>query len=52
MTIRKDILEVSKLLYAKNLVNAFEGNVSVIEDSKVYITPSAVCKGFLSEDML
>lgn len=52
MTIKKDILEVSKLLYAKNLVNAFEGNVSVIEDGRVYITPSAVCKGFLTEHML
>lgn len=52
MSIRSSIVEVSKLLYAKNLATAFEGNVSVIEDGRIYITPSAICKGFLSEDML
>ncbi|MDO8686284.1 MAG: class II aldolase/adducin family protein [Clostridiales bacterium] len=52
MTIRSNIVEVSKLLYSKNLATAFEGNISVIEDDKIYITPSAICKGFLTEDML
>ncbi len=50
--IRRNITEVSKLLYDKGMVNAFEGNVSVIHEQKVYITPSAVCKGFLSEEQI
>ena len=52
MTIRSSIVEVSRLLYSKNLATAFEGNISVIEDEKIYITPSAVCKGFVSEEMI
>lgn len=52
MALRSSIIEVSKLLYAKNLATAFEGNVSVLENGKVYITPSSMCKGFLTEDML
>lgn len=52
MSIRKDIVEVSRLLYSKNLATAFEGNISVIEDDKIYITPSGICKGFVTEDML
>lgn len=34
------------------MVNAYEGNISILNDRKVYITPSAVCKGFLSEEMI
>ncbi|MGI6777944.1 MAG: class II aldolase/adducin family protein [Acetivibrionales bacterium] len=50
--IRKKIVKVSKLMYEKGMVNAFEGNVSILDNGKVYITPSAVCKGFLTEDMI
>lgn len=52
MTIRSSIVEVSGLLYSKNLATAFEGNISVIEDDKIYITPSGICKGLVTEDML
>jgi len=52
MAIRSSIVEVSRLLYSKNLATAFEGNVSVIEDDRIYITPSGICKGFVTEDML
>lgn len=52
MEIKRKIVEVSKLLYEKGMVNAFEGNVSVREGDRVYITPNAVCKGFLTEDMI
>ena len=40
------------MMYAKGMVNALEGNVSIREDGKIYITPSAFCKGFLSEEMI
>lgn len=50
--IKSSIVEVSKLMYQKGMVNAFEGNVSVLFNHRVYITPSAVCKGFLKEDMI
>ena len=52
MTIRNSIIEVSRLLYCKNLATAFEGNISVIEYDKIYITPSGICKGYVTEDML
>lgn len=50
--IKKNIVEVAKMMYAKGLVNAYEGNISVKAEGKVYITPSSVCKGFLTEDMI
>lgn len=48
----KKILEVSKLIYDKGLVNPYEGNVSILDGEQVYITPAGVCKGYLTEDMI
>ena len=50
--IRKQIVEVSRLLYDKGMVNAYEGNVSILADNRLYITPSTTCKGFLTEDLI
>ena len=50
--IRSEIIRISKLMHEKEMVNALEGNVSVKEGSKIYITPASVCKGSLKEDML
>jgi L-fuculose-phosphate aldolase len=50
--IRNHIVQVSKMMYEKGMANAFEGNVSVIENDKIYITPSGICKGFLTPDMI
>ena len=50
--IKKQIVEVSKLMYHKGLVNAYEGNVSVKFEDRVYVTPSAICKGILTEDLI
>jgi len=47
--IKKSIVEVGKRMYDKNLIAGYEGNISVKEGNKIYITPSGVCKGFLSE---
>ena len=50
--VKKQLVEVSRLMYSKGMVNAFEGNISVLRGERVYITPSAICKGFLTEDMI
>lgn len=50
--VKKKIIEISKLMYDKGLVNPYEGNVSILEGEQVYITPRGVCKGYLSEDMI
>lgn len=49
---RSEIVRISKLMYEKDMVNALEGNVSVREGSKIYITPAGICKGSLKEEML
>lgn len=49
---KRQLVEVARLMYNKNMVNTFEGNISVIEDDKIYITPSKVCKGLLTEEMV
>jgi len=51
-TIRSEIVCFAKIMYEKNMVNALEGNISVKEGNRIYITPSGVCKGYLDEDML
>ena len=50
--IKQHLVEVSKLMYSKGMVNAFEGNVSYKEGQRIFITPSGICKGFLTCDML
>lgn len=42
-----EVVRVAKLLYDKGMASAYEGNVSARDGDAVYITPSAVCKGFL-----
>lgn len=46
------VLEVAKRLDEKNLVNAFEGNISAKKDGIVYITPTGKNKALLTEDMI
>ena len=50
--IAAEIVLVARLLYDKGLANAFEGNVSIAHGDEVYITPSAVCKGFLEPEQI
>ncbi|OPZ90187.1 MAG: L-fuculose phosphate aldolase [Firmicutes bacterium ADurb.Bin419] len=50
--IRENIIKVAKLMYDKGFVNPYEGNISVLYDEQVYITPGGVCKGYLTEDMI
>lgn len=46
------VLSVAKRLDEKNLVNAFEGNISAKKDGIVYITPTGKNKALLTEDMI
>lgn len=48
----QDCLKAAKMLYARGMVNAYEGNVSVRVGGALLITPSQVCKEELTEDDL
>ena len=48
----RDCLRAAKLLYARNMVNAYEGNVSVRLETTLLITPTAVCKEELEPEDL
>ncbi len=51
--IRSDIVEVGRRLYGRGLIAGNEGNISVREGDRLYITPAGVCKGFLrAEDIV
>ncbi len=46
--LRELICEIGRRMYAKNLVSATDGNVSVrLGEDRYLVTPSGVCKGFL-----
>jgi len=44
----RQVLAAAKLLYERNMVNAYEGNVSVRLGDSLLITPSQVCKAELT----
>lgn len=48
----RQVLTVAKRLDEKNLVNAYEGNISAKGGDTVYITPTGKNKAFLTEDMI
>ena len=45
--LRKQIVEVGKLLYSKDLTSATSGNISVKTDDGIFITASGTALGFL-----
>lgn len=50
---RKQIVEIGKLLYDRNYVVAFDGNVSVrLDEKRVLATPTMTSKGRMTEDCL
>src|SRR5688572_33117218 len=50
---RKQIVEIGKLLYDRNYVVAFDGNVSIrLADDRVLATPTMTSKGRMTEDCL
>lgn len=48
----QEVIFVAKRLDEKQLVNAFEGNVSILRDGYLYITPSGKNKSTLTEEMI
>jgi L-fuculose-phosphate aldolase len=50
--IKEKIVEVARTMYERRMVNAYEGNISARAGDRVYITPSGICKGILTPDML
>ena len=49
---RGEIVEVGRRLYARGLISGNEGNVSVRQGDVLLVTPPAVCKGFLTPEMI
>ena len=52
-TARREIVRVGALMYERGYVVSSDGNVSVrLEDGRVLATPTQVCKGRMTEEML
>ena len=52
-SIRADICEVGRRLYAQGYVASNDGNISVrLDDSRIMTTPTGVSKGFMTPDMM
>lgn len=46
------IIEISKKMEANQLVNTFEGNLSIMQDGLLYITPARTSKSSLTENVI
>ena len=52
-TLRDQIVEVGRRLYARGYTASNDGNISVrLDDRRLLMTPKNVCKGFMSADMM
>ena len=50
---REEIIRVGRLLYEEGLNTGTDGNISCrTEDDALWVTPSGVSKGFMTEDIL
>ena len=52
LSCKDQIITIAKKLYERQMVNTNEGNVSIYHEGRVYITPSQVCKGDLTSEMI
>lgn len=52
LNVIKEIIRVSKKMEEAQLVNTFEGNLSVKKDGLTYITPARTRKSALTEDII
>ncbi len=51
--LRADIVEVGRRLYARGYTASNDGNISVrLDDRRLLMTPTNVCKGFMTEQMM
>lgn len=54
LEIKKEVIKISTLMEERGLANGIEGNFSIIdrESGRLYITPSATRKSFLTPEMI
>jgi L-fuculose-phosphate aldolase len=51
--IRLDIVEVGRRMYARGYTASNDGNISVrLDEARLIMTPTSVCKGFMTPDMM
>jgi L-fuculose-phosphate aldolase len=52
-SLRADIVEVGRRMYARGHTASNDGNISVrLDTSRLLMTPKSVCKGFMTPDMM
>jgi L-fuculose-phosphate aldolase len=52
-SLRADIVEVGRRMYARGYTASNDGNISVrLGDDRLLMTPKSVCKGFMTPDMM
>ena len=52
-TLRADIVEIGRRMYARGYTASNDGNISVrIATDRLLMTPKSVCKGFMTPDMM
>jgi L-fuculose-phosphate aldolase len=52
-TLRADIVEVGRRMYARGYTASNDGNISVrLDDHRLLVTPRSVCKGFMTPDLM
>lgn len=51
--VREEIVLVGRLLYERSLIVATDGNISArLDDERILITPSGLCKGLMTPDQI
>ncbi len=48
----RELISISRQMEQERLVNAYEGNISVLKDGLIYITPTTTRKSALTEDLI
>ena len=52
-SLRADIVEIGRRMYARGYTASNDGNISVrLDGDRLLMTPRSVCKGFMSPDMM
>jgi L-fuculose-phosphate aldolase len=52
-SLRADIVEIGRRMYARGYTASNDGNISVrVADDRLLMTPKSVCKGFMTPDMM
>ena len=52
-SLRADIVEIGRRMYARGYTASNDGNISVrVGDDRLLMTPKSVCKGFMTPDMM